>query len=305
MAAGRETVERFAPSPTGALHLGNAYSALRAYDAARAAGGRFLLRIEDIDQTRCRPELEAAMLEALDWLGLTWETPVMRQSERMAAYGDAIDSLRGRELLYPCFCSRKEIDAALSAPQEGAAPHYGPDGPVYPGTCRGLTAAERSARIARGDAHGMRLDMRKAIAALGGAGVVKKLSFKELDQGPKGEKGRIALDPDGLIQRIGDALIAGKDRGASYHLAVVVDDAAQGITHVTRGRDLFDATKIHRILQALLGRPTPLYRHHRLIRNAEGKRLSKRDKDQSLASLRAEGLTPADLRKMLELPPAG
>ena len=305
-------VERFAPSPTGAAHLGNAFSALVAYDAATAAGGRFLLRVEDIDQTRCRPEHEAALLDDLSWLGLVWETPTLRQSERLGAYAEALDALAARALTYPCFCSRKDIAAAASAPQEGAAKDgsaregatFGPDGPAYPGTCRNLSAAERERRIAAGASFALRLDMRRAVAALGGAGVVRKLSFKELDEGPLGEKGRVNLDPDYLIEACGDVLVSGKDRAASYHLAVVLDDAYQGVTHVTRGRDLFSATMIHRVLQALFGRPTPLYRHHRLIRNAEGRRLSKRDRDLSLAALRAVGATPADIRAMLDLPPA-
>lgn len=289
-------VERFAPSPNGALHLGHAYSAWLAWDAAQAVGGRFLLRLEDLDAARCRPEHEAALLADLAWLGLSWETPIWRQSARMAAYGDALESLRARGLLYPCVCSRKDIAAALDAPQEGAAA-LGPDGPVYPGSCRG-----RDVDAAGGAA--LRLDMRKAIAALGGVGVARKLSFVELGAGPAGETGRIDLDPEALLHSVGDVALARKDIGTSYHLAVVVDDAAQGVTHVTRGEDLFGATPIHRILQALLGRPTPAYRHHRLIRTPEGKRLAKRDRDAGIAALRAAGETPERLRAQLALPPA-
>ncbi|MEO1329096.1 MAG: tRNA glutamyl-Q(34) synthetase GluQRS [Pseudomonadota bacterium] len=292
--SGAAVVERFAPSPNGALHLGHAFSAWTAWDAAQAAGGRFLLRIEDLDQARCRPELEAAMLEDLAWLGLRWETPILRQSERMAAYADALDSLVARGLLYPCVCSRKEIEAALDAPQEGA--EAGPDGPVYPGTCRGRS-------VDPGKPAALRLDMRKAIATLGGRGVVKKLSFVELDAGPSGEQGRVDLDPDALVEAVGDVALARKEIRTSYHLAVVIDDAAQGVTHVTRGRDLFAAAPIHRILQALLGRPTPAYRHHRLIRDETGRRLAKRDRDAGIATLRAAGATPADLRARLGLAP--
>ncbi len=292
-------VERFAPSPNGALHLGHAYSALLAYDAAKKAKGRFLLRIEDLDRQRCRPELEAAMLDDLRWLGLTWEEPVLRQSTRFGAYEEALASLEARGLLYPCFCSRKDVAAALDAPQEGS--EAGPDGPAYPGTCRTLAAPERERRRTSGAPFALRLDMRRAIAALGGAGVVKKLSFKEIGSGPKGEKGRIDLSPDRLVELCGDVALARKDFPASYHLAVTLDDAHQGITTVTRGEDLFAATEIHRLLQALFGRPTPSYRHHRLIRDAEGRRLAKRDKDKALASLRAEGATLDAVRSMVRL----
>ncbi|MCI4663851.1 MAG: tRNA glutamyl-Q(34) synthetase GluQRS [Neomegalonema sp.] len=295
-------VERFAPSPNGALHLGHAFSALTAWDAAQKKKGRFLVRIEDLDRQRCRPELEAAMLEDLRWLGLNWEEPVLRQSERFEAYTDALASLEQRGLLYPCFCSRKDIDAALSAPQEGAgAADNGPDGPAYPGVCRNLSEPERANRKASGAKFALRLDMRKAIAALGGGGVVAKLSFKEIGQGPNGEKGRINLSPEQLVERCGDIALARKDFPTSYHLAVTLDDAHQGVTIVTRGEDLFGATPIHRLLQALLGRPTPHYRHHRLIRDDLGRRLAKRDKDKALAALRAEGISPEQLREQLSL----
>ncbi|MEL6977232.1 MAG: tRNA glutamyl-Q(34) synthetase GluQRS [Pseudomonadota bacterium] len=294
-------VERFAPSPNGHLHLGHAYSALLAFDAAAAAGGRFLLRLEDLDQARSRPEFVAAIEEDLAWLGLSWEAPVMRQSERFEAYAQALASLSARGLLYPCVCTRKDIDAALSAPQEGdgrgagaAGERLGPDGPAYPGTCRNRGAAPE------GEA-ALRLDMRKAVAALGGRGVVSKLSFKEIGSGPTGERGRIGLEPEYLVEICGDVVLARKEFAASYHLAVVVDDAAQGVTHVTRGEDLFAATAIQRLLQALLGRPTPTYRHHKLIRTAEGKRLAKRDRDAGLRELRAAGATPEDIRAWLGL----
>lgn len=291
-------VERFAPSPNGRLHLGHAFSALTAWDAAQSADGRFLVRIEDLDRARARPEHEAALFEDLDWLGVAWERPVLRQSERFPAYREALASLEARELVYPCFCSRKDVAAALSAPQETGATEVnaGPDGPAYPGTCRNLSDPERGIRHAQHLPFGVRLDMRKAIASLGGAGVVRKLSFKELGRGPAGERGKITLDPDNLINACGDILLARKDTPASYHLAVVLDDAHQGVTHVTRGEDLFAATPIHRLLQALLGRPTPIYRHHRLIRDESGRRLAKRDRDAGLAELRAADATPADIR---------
>ncbi|MGD1870259.1 MAG: tRNA glutamyl-Q(34) synthetase GluQRS [Neomegalonema sp.] len=293
-------IERFAPSPNGALHLGHAFSALTAWDAAHADGGRFLLRIEDIDQARCRPELEAAMLEDLEWLGLRWETPVLRQSDRMGAYAEALASLDARGLLYPCFCSRKDIQSVLQAPQEQA----GPDGPAYPGTCRDLPERKRIQRETNGDPFALRLNMRRAIAALGGAGVVKKLSFKELGRGPGGESGKVTLDPSFLIDACGDVALARKEIPTSYHLAVVLDDAHQGVTHVTRGEDLFAATHVHRLLQALLGRPTPHYRHHKLIRDEDGRRLAKRDRDAGSAELRAGGATPKDIREMVGLPEA-
>lgn len=304
---GADVVERFAPSPNGALHLGHAFSALLASDAARAAGGRFLLRIEDLDAARCRPEYEDAMRADLAWLGIDWEEPVMRQSERRATYADALASLEARGMIYPCYCSRKEIQAALAAPQEGDAEGLasGPDGPVYPGVCRDLSAAQRAERAATGRPAALRLDMRKAIAALGGRGVVGKLSYKELGRtappDPVLAPGRVSLDPAMLTERIGDVVLARKDFPASYHLAVVVDDAAQGVTHVTRGADLAGAAPLHRLLQALLGRPTPSYRHHRLIRDDAGRRLAKRDRDAGVETMRAAGWTPAEIRQMVGL----
>ena len=300
-----EVIERFAPSPNGALHLGHAFSALTAFEAARNARGRFLVRIEDLDQARARPEHEEAIFDDLAWLGLYWEEPPLRQSQRFAAYREALDSLEKRGMIYPCFCSRRDIESALSAPQEdkGASrvERHGPDGPAYPGVCRTLSEAERAMKHAANAPFGIRLDMRKAIAALGGAGVVAKLSFKEIGSGPGGERGKIKLDPDFLLQACGDVLVARKDAPASYHLAVVLDDAHQGVTHVTRGEDLFAATQIHRLLQALFGRPTPIYRHHRLIRDAQGRRLAKRDRDAGLTELRAKGTTPGEVRAMIGL----
>ncbi len=288
-------VERFAPSPTGRLHLGHAFSAILAHDAARASGGRFLLRIEDLDAGRSREAFVAGIAEDLLWLGLSWDGPPLRQSARGAAYRAALDALAARGLLYPCVCTRREIAAALSAPQEGAAEA------VYPGLCRPAPGAPAPAPD--GPA-ALRLDMRRAIDALGGPAAVAALAFKEIGVGPGGETGRVALDPDRLIRETGDVALARKDGAAAYHLAVVVDDAHQGVTHVTRGEDLFASTSLHRLLQALLGLPAPLYRHHRLVRDAAGRRLAKRDDARALATLRAEGATPQAVRRMAGAPPA-
>ena len=274
---------RFAPSPTGRLHLGHAFSALTGWDLARASGGAFLLRIEDIDRTRCRPDFEAAILADLRWLGLSWPEPVLRQSERQPLYARALDRLEALGLTYPCRCSRAEIRAALAAPQEGAAT------PVYPGTCRGRPMAERGP----GDA--VRLDLGRALALAG------PLGFTET--GPL-RPGRHAVDGADLLARLGDVVLARRDIGTAYHLAVVVDDAAQAITHVVRGADLREATPLHRLLQALLGLPEPVWHHHALIRDAEGRRLAKRDDARSLAQLRAEGAGPADIRRLVGLAPA-
>ena len=286
-------VERFAPSPTGALHLGHAYSALLAFDAARKAEGHFLLRIEDIDTGRSRPEHEAAILDDLAWLGIEWEKPVLRQSARFDAYRAVLDQLRERGLLYPCTCTRKQIMAAMTAPQEGVE-----SAPVYPGTCRGRRFDDPALGTAD---YALRLDMRKALASLGGAGIIRKLHFKETGRGPNGEKGKQPLDSAALIEGAGDIVLARKDIPASYHLSVVLDDAFQQVSHVTRGHDLFEATPIHRILQALTGRPTPLYHHHDLIRDDSGKRLAKRDKARAIGALRMAGKTPADIRAMVGL----
>lgn len=271
-------ITRFAPSPTGYLHEGHAFSALF---AAAAAGpdGRFLLRIEDIDTTRCRPEFEAAIYEDLAWLGLAWETPVRRQSEHFADYGAALETLSARRLIYPCFCTRKEIAAEIA--QSAGAPH-GPDGPLYPGTCRSRSEAERAERIARGDPYALRLDMARAAAIAGPLTLV--------------ESGlRIAAAP----QVFGDAVIARKETPASYHLAVTLDDALQGVTLVTRGADLAPAAHLHRLLQALLDLPEPQWRHHALLTDAAGKRLAKRDNAPPLRDVRARGISPADLRARL------
>ncbi len=279
-------VERFAPSPTGLLHLGHAFSALMGFDAARAAGGVFRLRIEDLDAGRARRDFEAAIFEDLRWLGLSWPEPVMRQSARGAAYEAALARLGAMGLVYPCSCTRADIAAAGGAPQEGAEA-----GPPYPGTCRPRTGG----RAAPGAPHALRLDM-EAAAARAGA-----LTFREVGAGPAGETGEIAAAPEAH----GDVVLRRKDGAAAYHLAVVVDDAAEGVTHVTRGEDLFAATSVHRLLQALLGLPAPIYRHHRLIRDASGRRLAKRADDVSLAALRASGWTPDDVRRAVGLVRAG
>ncbi|WP_112322651.1 tRNA glutamyl-Q(34) synthetase GluQRS [Oceanibium sediminis] len=279
-------ITRFAPSPTGPLHLGHAYSALLAHDMARAAGGRFLLRIEDIDRSRARPEWEALILEDLHWLGLSWPEPVMRQSDRQAAYDAALATLWAQGLLYPCNCNRRDIAAAASAPQEGA-PVQGPDGLVYPGTCRALP---RPGTMPEGVA--LRLDMAKAL------GKVDRLGFRET--GAR-HRGAVPLDRDQLIAGVGDVVLARRGMGTSYHLSVVVDDGAQEITCVVRGEDLFEATAIHVVLQTLLGLPTPVYHHHRLIRDEQGKRLAKRDDARALRLYREAGKTPADIRAMVGL----
>lgn len=294
-------VERFAPSPNGKLHLGHAFSALTAFDAAQRTGGRFLLRIEDLDASRARLDHEAAIYEDLAWLGLQWEEPVMRQSSRAAAYRAALTRLALAGLLYPCTCTRRDVAEAHAAPQErthGASPMpEGPDGLPYPGTCRD--------GCPRSDApHALRLDMRRAVKAAGGAAGVAALETYEMGEGPSGESGARPLDADWLVERCGDVVLARKDGGAAYHLAVVVDDAAQGVTHVTRGQDLFAAAPLHRLLQALLNLPVPVWRHHRLIRDAEGRRLAKRDGDVGLAELRTAGETPEGIRRRLGLPPA-
>jgi glutamyl-Q tRNA(Asp) synthetase len=269
---------RFAPSPTGLLHRGHAFSALTAFEAARAAGGRFVLRIEDIDATRSRPEYEVAILEDLSWLGLTWEQPVRRQSDHLADYHAAIETLRARGLVYRCFRTRKELDI-------GRAPHE-PQTPFVGGP---LPAAEEAERLSRGEAFAWRLSLAAAREALGGFEAPR---FVEEGAGPTSETGVIVARPE----TAGDIVLARKDVGVAYHLAVVLDDALQEITHVIRGEDLFEAAHIQRLLQALLGLPTPTYRHHRLLTGPDGKRYAKRDKAQTLRDLRAEGMTPDALR---------
>jgi glutamyl-Q tRNA(Asp) synthetase len=276
-------VTRFAPSPTGRLHRGHAYSALTAGSAARAAEGRFILRIEDIDRTRCRPEFEADMLADLEWLGLSWETPVRRQSEHMDDYRAALRSLAERRLLYRCFRTRREIAAAIESAPHGRMEAWR-GGPLPP--------PEEARRAARGEPYAWRLSLDAAERALGGFGA---LFFEEEGAGPDGQTGRIAARPD----LGGDVVLARKDVGVAYHLAVVVDDALQGMTHVIRGQDLFEATHVQRLLQALLGLPTPVYRHHPLLLGPDGKRLAKRDQAETLAEVRARGMTAKALRREL------
>jgi glutamyl-Q tRNA(Asp) synthetase len=276
-------VTRFAPSPTGRLHRGHAYSALTAWSAARTAKGRLTLRVEDIDRTRCRPEFEADMLADLEWLGLSWETPVRRQSEHMDDYRAALRSLAERRLLYRCFRTRREIAAAIESAPHGTMEAWR-GGPLPP--------PEEARRAARGEPYAWRLSLDAAERALGGFGA---LFFEEEGAGPEGQTGRIAARPE----LGGDVVLARKDVGVAYHLAVVVDDALQGITHVIRGQDLFAATHVQRLLQALLGLPTPVYRHHPLLLGPDGKRLAKRDQAETLAEIRARGMTAEALRREL------
>ena len=274
-----DVVTRFAPSPTGHLHLGHAHSALVGWQAARRVGGRFLLRIEDIDRSRCRPEFAAAIREDLAWLVLDWDGPVRIQSEHFAEYRAALDRLARQGLLYPCFCTRSDIKAEVA--RADAAPH-GPEGPLYPGTCRALAPSEREARMAAGAPFALRLDVARAVARVGPQSWQDEVA------------GTIAADP----LSHGDVVLARKDAPTSYHLAVTVDDTLQGVTLVTRGEDLFAATHVHRLLQALLGLPTPRYRHHRLITDANGRRFAKRDRAMTLRRLRETGCSPAEARAM-------
>lgn len=275
-------VTRFAPSPTGPLHLGHAYSALLAHDMARAAGGTFHLRIDDLDQTRARPEWEAQIYHDLAWLGLDWPRPALRQSTRLPRYRAALDILWDIGLLYPCTCTRGDIRAAATAPQEGAPPH-GPDGVIYPGTCRPATppGGPMPATCA------LRLDMARALARLD-----TPVVYREKDE---------TITPQDMADTVGDVVLARRDMGASYHLAVVLDDADQAITHVIRGADLSEATQIHALLQRLLDLPTPAYHHHRLIRDDTGRRLAKRDDARAIATYRADGATPHDIRALVGL----
>jgi glutamyl-Q tRNA(Asp) synthetase len=272
-------VTRFAPSPTGYLHLGHAHSALIGWRRARASGGQFLLRIEDIDPGRCRPEYADAILEDLAWLGIDWHDVVRVQSRHLPEYAAVLDTLAARGLVYPCFCTRAEIMREVE--QAAAAPHA-PDGsPLYPGTCRALSADERAARIAAGISFALRLDMARALEAVPGG-----LMFEE-----EGE-GRHLCDP----ARFGDAVLGRKDAPASYHLCVTHDDAMQGVTLVTRGEDLKPATDLHRLLQALMHWPAPAYAHHALLTDTSGRRLAKRDRAATLREMRAAGVSPAEAR---------
>jgi glutamyl-Q tRNA(Asp) synthetase len=271
-------VTRFAPSPTGHLHLGHAYSALTAY-SARGNGGRLLLRIEDIDKTRCRAEFIKAIKEDLAWLGLEWEEPVRQQSKHFEDYAEALKKLERRGLVYPCFCTRAEIQAEIE--RAGNAPH-GTHGPIYPGTCRNLSEDERQKRMAKGMGYALRLDMARAATISGPLFWQDRLH------------GRVKAQPE----RFGDVVLARKDTPSSYHLAVTVDDHLQGVTLVTRGADLFEATHVHRLLQALLGYETPEYQHHRLLTDSAGRRLAKRDGDITIRALRSANYTPAEVRAM-------
>lgn len=274
---------RFAPSPTGPLHLGHAYSAILANDMARAAGGAFLLRMEDTDLERCRPEWEALIVEDLAWLGLTWDGPVHHQADKIAIYNQRLETLSSSGLLYPCSCTRADIRAALAAPQEGVAHH------VYPGTCRHRGMDTRRA----GDA--LRLNLAAALDAL----AAHDLSFTET--GPS-HAGHHRIDRDMALAQIGDVVLSRKGEDiVAYFLASAFDDADQGITHVIRGEDLFDFTPVQVILQHLFGLPTPVYHHHRLIRDEAEKRLAKRDDARALSKYRSEGLSPADIRRMVGL----
>lgn len=275
-------ITRFAPSPTGRLHIGHGWSALMAMDMARAADGVMRLRIEDIDGGRSRPEHVEAIVEDLRWLGVQWDGEIVFQSQRLAQYQAALDSLCEQELAYPCFCTRAEIAAEIAA--SGSAPH-GPDGAIYPGTCRHLNEGERSERLARGDAHCWRIDMERAVGRAG------TLVWRDMDEGDVVAHPALA----------GDVVLARKDAPTSYHLAATLDDADMGITHVLRGDDLRAATDIHRLLQALLGLPTPLYRFHLLLVDQDGKRLAKRSGSISLAELREQGVDPAQLRNDLRV----
>ncbi len=270
-------VTRFAPSPTGWLHLGHAFAALFAQREAEKGRGRFLVRLEDIDVARVRPEYEVALREDLKWLGLRWEEPMRKQSEHFPDYQQALDQLSDLGVLYPCFCTRREIQEEIQ--RAGNAPQ-GPDGPLYPGTCRSRSKVEREERMAEGAAYALRLDVTEALKR-----VPNSLAWEDLSRGVQ------TADP----ARFGDVVLARKETPTSYHLAVVVDDAKQGVNLVTRGEDLFEATHVHRLLQELLGLPVPKWHHHRLITDEQGKRLAKRDGAKSLRALRAEGWKPSDV----------
>jgi len=277
--ANSDCVTRFAPSPTGRLHLGHAYSAWFAWEKALEAQGRFILRIEDIDTTRCRPEFIEGIYEDLSWLGLEWETPVRIQSEHMDTYEAMLDKLSAKDLLYPCFCTRKEILAEIE--QSESAPH-GPEGPLYPGTCRKLSADQRAELLAGSRPYALRLNLERAQEMTGA------LTWFDRKQG------ELPAEPE----QLGDVVLARKDIATSYHLAVVSDDALQGVTLITRGQDLFYTTHLHRLLQELLELPVPEYEHHDLVTDAEGKRLAKRDKAITLQALREAGHSVEEIRSM-------
>ncbi|MCA0872096.1 tRNA glutamyl-Q(34) synthetase GluQRS [Seohaeicola saemankumensis] len=275
---------RFAPSPTGPLHLGHAYSALLAHDMARDNGGRFLLRIDDLDQSRSRPHWEQQIYDDLAWLGLTWDGPVRRQSDHFADYARVLDTLRAMGLTFECQCTRRDLETAAAAPQEGV-PAFGPDGRIYPGTCRPLALADSAATCTR-------LNMAAACP--------RALPAQFTETGPR-HAGTHRLSADDMTATVGDVILSRRAMAASYHLSVVADDAASAVTHVIRGEDLFDATRIHVLLQSLLGLPTPRYHHHRLIRDEAGKRLAKRDDARAIATYRADGASPQDIRRLVGL----
>jgi glutamyl-Q tRNA(Asp) synthetase len=289
-------VFRFAPSPNGYLHLGHALSALINFDMARAMGGRLLLRIEDIDHTRCRPEYEAAIYLDLAWLGIAWEEPVRRQSEHFEDYRAALARLEALGLIYASFESRAEITALVAEREAAGALHdpwpRDPDGaPLYPGTAKSLSSAERRRRIEAGAPYALRLDMTGALARAGALG------WAETGEGPQRQTGAVAAAPAAW----GDVVLARKETPTSYHLSVVVDDALQGVTQVVRGQDLFWSTSVHRLLQVLLGLPAPTYHHHRLVFDSDGRKLSKSTRATALRTLREDGAKPADIRQMVGL----
>ncbi len=287
------SVFRFAPSPNGYLHLGHAYSALLNFDSARQAGGRFLLRIEDIDVTRCRPEFEAAIYEDLAWLGIAWEEPVRRQSEHLSDYRDAVERLAAQGLIYPSFESRAEIARLVAEREAQARWPRDPDGaPLYPGSAKLLASGDRARLIESGAPYALRLDMAAACAR------ARDPTWIERGEGPDGEAGVVSARP----QAWGDVILARKETPTSYHLSVVVDDVLQGVTDVVRGQDLFWSTSVHRLLQQLFGFPAPTYRHHRLIPDAAGRKLSKSTAATGLRELRSQGATPADIRRLVGLP---
>jgi len=283
-----QIITRFAPSPTGFLHPGHGFSARLASDFAKKHGGRFLLRIEDIDHTRCKLEYEQAIYEDLHWIGLDWERPVRRQSDHMADYQNALDVLEQKDLLYPCFCSRRDIRRAIGNSSSTA---HSLEGPLYPGTCRNLTPAERKSLSGKNIPHALRLDMEKALALAGNTSLI----WTDLEAGEQ------IASPEILRQTIGDAVLSRKEIPTSYHLSVVVDDHLQNITHVIRGRDLFPASHLHRLLQFLLGYDTPVYLHHGLIQDGKGNRFAKRNRSKALRDLRAEGQSPDDLAGLYSL----
>jgi len=285
-------VFRFAPSPNGLLHLGHAYSALLNFDLARQSGGRFLLRVEDIDGPRSRPEYEQAIYEDLAWLGIAWETPVRRQSDHLELYRDAVERLADKGLVYPAFESRAEIARMIEQSSHQPWPRD-PDGaPLYPGSVTTLSPQEREARMRDGEPFVLRLDSRTACRQAGA------LVWEEEGSGPAGETGRISARPEAW----GDVVLARKETPTSYHLSVVIDDALQGVTNVVRGQDLFWATSVHRMLQRLLGLSAPVYRHHGLLRGEDGRKLSKSAQSPSLQALREQGISPQKIREMVGLP---